>query len=201
MLKGRVAQAKAERTAHRDTVPVIVTVADLGALGEDFDRAFGVGVVTGYVLIAKRPCLCQLAGGILLAEKQLRYGSTAVLTGQIHIKDGADLIVKREFYRGTSEQHDYDLLTAFAELVDRGELFIGQSHMLPVVTLGLIVIRKSGECEHDVAFFKRNALDASLIKGVLGRGERGRIDQRTACALIAHILEQLAGDVQLLFAA
>ena len=73
--------------------------------------------------------------------------------------------------------------------------------MLPVVALGLIVIRKSGECEHDVAFFKRYALDASLIKGVLGRGERGRIDQRAACALIAHILEQLAGDVQLLFAA
>ena len=179
-------------------MPVKVAVAHLRTFRIHLRELLAEGLRAWHILIAQRPCFGELTGGILFAVEQLCNSRAAVLTWQIHIEHRVNLIKKRQLHRRTAEQHDDHPFAAAAQRVDLIKLILRQSHVLAVAALGLIFIRQTGKDKNGVARVERNALDTALPKDICRCGNHGRVDHGASGALIAHILKQFTGDVQLL---
>ena len=153
--------------------------------------------MTRHVLIAHRPCLGKLAGRVFDAEQQVIHRRAAVLPRQVHVEDRVDLIAERKFKGRPAEQHDDGLFAAFRKRVDQFQMLLRHPHVLAVAALGFVFIRQSRKDQHRVAFRKRDALHAVRVEGVLRRCDLRRADHGASRALIAHVLEELARNVQL----
>ena len=171
----------------------------------------------GHVGIGHGPRLRQPSTGIGLAKQQpCRSGST-VLSRQVHIKDGADGIRKGQFHRRSAEEHHP--LPGFDQSLQKRQLILRQTHILPVAALAFHIVGQTGK--HEDFFILGRFLhrfghqrsvrlgfvlliataegigNAHLVKSVPGRGQSGGRNHGAARPLIAHPVKQASDDQNL----
>ena len=146
-----IAQAIAEREAHRHTGGLVITVANERAFAVDRIAA-DCRIPTGAraILVTHRPGFSQVAGRIDFAGQRTYGCGSAGLTGQAHVKYCGNIINPRQFHRRTGNKHNHDRLANTLQRLNQIVLHLRNRHVGTVKTFGFATLIKTDDRKHHI---------------------------------------------------
>ena len=144
--KAGIAQAVAEGKQHVHFLFIIIAIADEHTLGI-VHHALHAGEVeeTGVVGELFRPCLGQLAAGILLSVQQLHRRLADALPAEIHAEHGPYLVDPLRQHWRAAVQHDYCIGIDRRDGLDQRILVFRHSERFPVKAFALKAVGQTGK--------------------------------------------------------